>query len=96
MEYILFIHNNSQSATQDEQWHTFFNEARKSGVFRGGSEMSNQQQIGKVLDTKITDNIAGIMRFESDDIQSILSLLDIHPVALQGGTLELCEMPRSD
>jgi hypothetical protein len=30
------------------------------------------------------------MRFESDDKLVILSLLELHPVVLHGGTVELC------
>ncbi len=94
MEYILFIHSNTDSVTTDDQWNSFFIEAKKSGVFQGGSEISNQSQIGNKFVQKITNNIAGFMRFESDDKNKILSLLEKHPVILQGGTLELCEMPK--
>jgi hypothetical protein len=95
MEYILFIHNNKDAATTEEQWQAFFTEANNSGVFQGGSEISNQSQIGNKPVNKITDNIGGFMRFESEDKNIILALLEKHPVILQGGTLELCEMPKS-
>lgn len=95
MEYILFIHNNNDSVTTEEQWKSFFIEAKKSGVFQGGSEISNQYQIGKKTVPKITNNIGGFMRFESNDKNTILSLLEKHPVIIQGGTLELCEMPKN-
>lgn len=94
MEYILFIHNNTDSDTTDEQWNSFFTEANNSGVFIGGSEISNQIQIGKKHVKNITDKIGGFMRFESEDKNKIFSLLEKHPVIIQGGTLELCEMPK--
>jgi hypothetical protein len=95
MEYILFIHNNTEAVTTEDQWQSFFSEAKKSGIFQGGSEISNQYQIGKKPVQKITNNIGGFMRFESDDRNKILALLEKHPVIIQGGTLELCEMPKS-
>ena len=95
MEYILFIHNNVDAATTETQWNSFFIEANKSGVFLGGSEISNQMQIGKKPVKKITDDISGFMRFEAEDKNTILALLEKHPVIVQGGTLELCEMPKS-
>jgi len=95
MEFILFIHNNTNAKTTEDQWRTFFTAAKKSGVFQGGSEISNQCQIGNKFVKKITDNIVGVMRFESDNKTKILELLEKHPVIIQGGTLELCEMPKS-
>ena len=95
MEYILFIHNNADIVTTEEQWQTFFSKAKSSGVFQGGSEISNQLQIGNKSVQKITNTIGGFMRFESEDKNEILALLEKHPVIIQGGTLELCEMPKS-
>jgi hypothetical protein len=42
-----------------------------------------------------TDHVVGYMRFDSEDRQPILDLLEKHPVLLHGGTVELCELPRS-
>ena len=95
MEYILFIHNNTDSATTREQWDAFFSEANKSGVFLGGSEIANRTVVGNKSVKDITMEIAGFMRFESEEINTILSLLEKHPVVLQGGTVELCEMPKT-
>ena len=95
MEYILFIHNNTDAVTTEDQWLSFFTTANNSGVFQGGSEISNQCQIGNKPVQKITNNIVGIMRFEPDDKTKILALLEKHPVIIHGGTLELCEMPKS-
>jgi len=95
MEYILFIHKNVDETTTEEQWNSFFSEANESGMFLGGSEISNQLQTGPKPVNKITNNIGGFMRFESEDKNKLLALLENHPVSIQGGTLELCEMPKS-
>ena len=95
MEYVVFIHNNTDTNTKEEQWESFFNAARESGVFNGGSEIANQFQIGNKPVQKITSSIVGIMCFESESKNKILKLLEQHPVIMQGGTLELCEMPKT-
>ena len=96
MEYILFIHNNADSPANSQQWDDFFTAANASGTFLGGSEISTRIQVGSKDVENITNNVAGFMRFESDDKNVILKLLEKHPVALTGGTLELCEMPKSE
>ncbi len=96
MEYILFIHNDIDSTSTSQQWDDFFIAAKDSGLFLGGSEISNQIQIGDKPIRKITDSIGGFMRFESNDKNTILQLLKKHPVVMQGGTLELCEMPPNE
>jgi len=96
MEYILFIHSNTDSESTCQQWNEFFIADKDSGLFLGGSEISNQIQIGDKPVQKITDSINGFMRFESNDKKSILGLLKKHPVVIQGGTLELCEMPKTE
>lgn len=95
MEYILFIHKNHDSVPTGEQWESFFIQAQKSKIFKGGSEISNQLQIGNKKVSKITNTIGGFMRFEAEDSNEIKDLLKNHPVLVEGGTLELCEMPRS-
>ena len=94
MEYIVFIHNNTDKETADEQWHSFFSLATDSGIFQGGSEIYNPLSIGNKTIPNITDNIAGFMRFETKDKNKLLTLLENHPVIIEGGSLEICEMPK--
>ena len=35
------------------------------------------------------------MRFDAEDRAKLLELLKQHPVVLHGGSVELCEMPKS-
>jgi len=95
MEFILFIHNNADSTVTNDEWASFINTAKQSGLFLGGSEIANQIQLGNKSVNRITDNIGGFMRFEADNDHMVLELLEKHPVFKQGGTLELCEMPKS-
>ena len=96
MEYILFIHKNTDAVASSVQWDEFFIAAKRSGLFLGGSEISNQIQLGNKEVKNITDTVGGFMRFEAENKTAILALLNMHPILLQGGTLELCEMPKSD
>ena len=96
MEYIAFIHDKTDAVTSKEQWASFFSLAKNSGLFLGGSEISKQIQIGEKAVPNITNSIGGFMLFESDNKIELLKLLQKHPIVIGGGTLELCEMPKSD
>ena len=63
----------------------FFAVARESGVFQGGS--------GDVAD--ITERIDGFMRFDADSLEALTDLLKRHPTVVHGGTIEICEMPKT-
>ena len=95
MQYLLLIHGNAQSSIAPEQWSAFFAAANASGLFRGGSQLGTRTLLGSRLDAGSTDHIVGYMRFDSDDKQALLDLLKTHPVVVQGGTVELCELPES-
>lgn len=95
MEYILFIHKNVDQPTTEDQWSAFFTAANESGIFSGGSEIRNSIQIGVKNVSPMTASVVGCMRFETDDISQVYKLLELHPVFIQGGTLELCEMPKT-
>lgn len=93
MEYILFIHNNWDQETTAEQWNTFFTAASESGIFSGGSQLSSGKQIGYKNVKAVSSDVAGYMRFQTNDVDKLHQLLELHPVRIQGGTLELCETP---
>lgn len=94
-QYILLIHNNVTTDTTAEEWHHFFTVAGESGLFKGGSEIGRRESIGNMQSAVSSQHIAGYMRFDATDKQAILELLKLHPVVLHGGTVELCEMPKS-
>jgi hypothetical protein len=94
-QYILLIQNNLKSDSSPEQWEAFFTAAQRSGLFKGGSEIGDRMIIGDTMTAKPTDHIVGYMRFDSDDKNNILDLLEMHPVIMQGGSVELCEMTKS-
>lgn len=94
-QYILLIHGNAKSKGTEEEWNQFFTSARESGIFQGGSEIGERICVGDADSMKPTDHIVGYMRFDSEDKQQILDLLERHPVVRHGGTVELCDMPKS-
>ena len=95
-QYLLLIHGNARSAASAEEWEQFFSAAQESGLFRGGSEIGNRTRVGEADSIQSTDHIIGFMRFDSEDEPSLLRLLEKHPVVLHGGSVELCEMPKSE
>jgi len=95
MEYILFVHNNVDTKTNQEDWSRFFELAMKSGLFQGGSEIGERILLGAKAVADTTNSIVGYMRFESESAEPIIELLKEHPVLKCGGSLELCELPKS-
>ncbi len=94
-QYLLLIHGNLTSDTTPAEWEAFFIAARQSGFFSGGSEVGRREVIGDLQSAKPTDHIVGYMRFDTDDKQALLDLLKLHPTVLHGGSVELCELPKS-
>jgi len=96
MQYIAFIHTNTDSSPSGVEWQTFIAEATECGLFRGGSEIGGRTTVGTQSVPDTTDNVGGFMRFDSDDRAAVVALLQRHPVVRHGGTIELCEMPKSE
>jgi len=94
-QYILLIQNNTKTDSTSDEWERFITIAQQSGHFKGGSEIGKRVLIGDVMSANSTSHIVGYMRFDSEDKQKLLELLEQHPVILHGGSAELCEMPKS-
>jgi len=95
MEYILLIHKNADHPPTEDQWDKFFAAANESGMFTGGSAISTGVRLGTKNVVLATESVVGYMRFETVDINQLYELLELHPVKIQGGTLELCETPKT-
>lgn len=100
MEYILLIHkNDTKHGASADQWNEFIVAARKSGVFSGGSAISPGELIGAHDTERLSERLAGHMRFSTRGVEEgkkvIEQLLKLHPTVVQGGTVELCEMPET-
>lgn len=94
-QYILLIQDNLKSDSTGQEWEEFIRLAQQSGLFQGGSEIGNRVLVGNTESAKPTDHIVGFMRFDADDKQDILKLLEQHPTVIHGGSVELCELPQS-
>src|SRR5262245_23222215 len=94
-QYILLIQGNVKTDSTPDEWKAFLSAAGQSGLFKGGSEIGKRMVVGDAESAKSTDHVVGYMRFDSDDKQKILDLIEKHPVVIHGGTVELCEMPES-
>jgi hypothetical protein len=94
-QYLLLIHDNAKGRTTGDEWDQFFTAARESGWFRGGSEVGERVVIGDAASAQPSKHIVGYMRFDADDKAKLLELLQRHPVVMHGGSVELCELPKS-
>ena len=98
MEYIIFIHKNENSGPPggtEEEWDHFFAVARESGFFQGGSAIAQRTIIGSGDVADITERIGAFMRFDADSLEALTDLLKRHPTVVHGGTVEICEMPKT-
>jgi len=98
MEYIIFIHKNENSGLPggiEEEWDHFFAVARESAFFQGGSAIAQRTTIGSGDVADITERIGGFMRFDADSLEALTDLLKRHPTVVHGGTIEICEMPKT-
>ncbi len=95
MQYLLFIYSAVKEPTTVEQWNRFFAAAKNSGTFTGGSAVSKGMHFGEKREELVSESVVGYMQFETDDVEIIHQLLKLHPVVMQGGTVELCETPKS-
>lgn len=94
-QYILLIQGNTKSKATEQEWQEFFTAAEESDVFRGGSEIGERVCAGDAGSMQSTDHVVGYMRFDCDDRQQILALLERHPAVMHGGSVELCALPES-
>jgi hypothetical protein len=95
MQYIALIHKNTDSSPTDDEWERFLEAAKATRMFKGGSEIGSRQLIGQKTVADTTESVGGYMRFDSDDLPRLNELLQDHPVIRHGGTIELCELPKS-
>ena len=94
MEYIAFMHRNTDTASTKEEWDRFFDLARMSGLFQGGSAIGKRSTIGDKGVPDVTNHVGGYMRFDSETPDELNELLRKHPTVLHGGRIEICEMPK--
>lgn len=95
MQYLALIHKNTDCTPTADEWDHFITVAVESGMFHGGSEIGLRHLIGQKEVADTTASVGGFMRFDSGDPEALLTLLQDHPVVMHGGSIELCEMPRS-
>ena len=94
-QYLLLIQNNAKTKSTPAEWDVFIAAAKESGLFRGGSALGDRIVVGDTQSAQSTKHISGYMRFDGDDKAKILELLKKHPVVMHGGSIELCEMPKT-
>ena len=95
MEYLAIIYNNTDVPSSEREWDDFFILAKESGFFLGGSQVGNNRQIiGKGIESTFGTNIGGYMKFKCNNIGQITKLLNSHPVIINGGSIELIDLPK--
>ena len=82
--------------SKESEWEKFFELANKSKIFKGGSEIGKFRKIiGKQISSKMDNEFSGYMKFETNSLDALLELLSHHPVVINGGSVELVDLPKS-
>ena len=95
MQYLVLVHDNTSTQPTDDEWTEFIQVAVASGLFRGGSAVGARQQLGAEADPAACAWLTGFMRFDAEEREPLLELLERHPTVVHGGTIELCELPKT-
>jgi hypothetical protein len=95
MQYIALIHRNVDTQVSGGEWNPFLKRAEDSGLFRGGSAIGGRHVIGDPEIPDTAKHVGGYMRFDADELNDALDLLRHHPVVVHGGSIELCELPKT-
>ena len=96
MEYLAMIHNTDRGCAAHAERDAFYRAAKNSGMFRGGSAIGDlRMMLGQDARAMIDGRAGGFMKFECDDVNSLVDLLKLHPVLIHGGTIELVDCPKS-
>ena len=63
-------------------------------MFEGGGTIGERVLLGESVSATSARHVVRFMRFDTDDRQRLLELLETHPVVQHGGSIQLCERPR--
>ncbi len=80
-----------KGAGENADWKTYIDSLMKTGLFRGGSALSNGLYANKQGSNR-SCVVTGFMRFEADNLHQIRALLTGNPVYESGGEVELLEL----
>ena len=79
----------------EEGWDRFFEVVKESGLFRGGSAIAQRTTSGSGGLPDTTEHIDAYMRFDAESLDALTDLLKQHPTLVHGGTVEICERPKT-
>ena len=80
-----------KGAGENGDWYTYIEGLIETGMFRGGSALSNGLCANKQGINR-SCAVTGFMRFEADNINQVRGLLAGNPVYESGGEVELLEL----
>jgi hypothetical protein len=95
-EYILLMHDDA-SAADENGWEPYVRRLQQGGFFEGGSAIGDGVCTRKSgAAPPITRHLAGYIRVCAESIDQAQFRLTGNPVFEAGGTVEICELPRTD
>ncbi|WP_068074568.1 hypothetical protein [Novosphingobium lentum] len=94
-EFMLLMHDDTLSPSDDSAWEAYFSALRASGVFDGGSSIGGGQAVRKTNPAgPVSLHINGFIRLRADSESAAMKWVESNPVFLAGGTVEVRELLR--
>ena len=96
-DYIFFMHDDAAGETAEGAWVAYFSTLRRDGRFNGGSAIGDGVCVRKLgLAPEPTRRIVGYIRVSANSLEEARDLVRGNPVFEAGGTIEICELPRTE
>ena len=99
-DYLFLMHDDapdSGSEPTGDGWGRYIETLQASGNFQGGSAIGGGVCARKSgVAPMITGHLSGFIRVGAESLDHARSLLAGNPVFEAGGTVEICELPRTD
>ena len=94
-DYMLLMHDDPTKEPADAEWEAYFGMLSASGAFQGGSSIGagatySQGGAAGPLSARLT----GFIRVTARDLTDAQRFLKGNPVYVNGGTVEIRELPR--
>ncbi len=103
-DYILLMHNDTQSEPTNAQWSAYFDALSASGAFQGGSAIGQGASFRRdggpapkstpKPTSASSDHLTGFIRVSAASLSDAQTFLTGNPVYECGGTVEIRELPR--
>jgi hypothetical protein len=97
MKHFLFLmHRDTFGEVSPLLWPSYLSKLKAAGAFAGGGMLGTGKVIKKDGTMKNTDELAGFIRIQAEDLEAAKALAIGNPIFECGGSIEIRELPQRD